>query len=80
MKWHLTLLPKEACTVVLESGMSQLSWSQCPGRGHMGCEVDTASAAASGQGVWVFRWPLEHTAHVLRMCASAPWIQVRAHL
>lgn len=29
----------------------------------MGCEIDTASAAASSQGVWVFRWPLEHTAH-----------------
>lgn len=73
MKWHLNILPKEACTVVLESGISQYSWSQCPGREHMGCEVDIAPVAASSQGVRLPHWPLEHSAYVLCV-GSAPWI------
>lgn len=70
MKWLLSILPKEACTLVLECGLSQHSWFQCPGGGHAGCDVDIASAAASRQGVWVFRWPLEHTAHMLCVLSS----------
>lgn len=76
MKWLLSILPKEACTLVLESGVSQHSWSQGPGVEAVTLTervqlLPTREYACSA-GLW-------STQHMCCVC-SAPWIQDRAGL